>query len=133
MPAHLDSMCTGCQATDAAFSFEPVSARGTVRSWTGIQDAFLTRFRVEVPYILVDVELDGQLELRISAPAARPPQGGPRRQRPRRGGVSQTSPPAFPSPPSAWSSGDPIADVVTAGWMAEQLGLRPGFASGLQG
>jgi hypothetical protein len=36
-----------------------------VRSWTIVRDAFLPGFEADVPYLLVDVELDVQAELRM--------------------------------------------------------------------
>jgi uncharacterized protein len=41
----------------------PVSGRGTVRSWTVVRRSFLPGF--DVPYLLVDVELVEQANLRL--------------------------------------------------------------------
>jgi hypothetical protein len=58
-------VCPGCLSTDGQFAFVPVSGRGTVRSWTVLRDSFLPGFRDDVPFVLVDVELDEQAELRL--------------------------------------------------------------------
>lgn len=55
--------CEQCGSTDPQFSFQPVSGRGVVRSWTTVEQAFLSGF--DVPYVLVDVELAEQAELRL--------------------------------------------------------------------
>jgi uncharacterized OB-fold protein len=53
-----DLTCPACLSSDPAFVFEPVSGRGTVRSWTVMRQSFLPGFADEVPFLLVDVELD---------------------------------------------------------------------------
>jgi uncharacterized OB-fold protein len=58
-----DVTCERCGATDPAFTWEPVSGRGTVRSWTIVRQSFLPGF--ETPFLLVDVELEEQAELRL--------------------------------------------------------------------
>lgn len=60
-----DHTCHQCGSTDPRFSFKPVTGRGTVRSWTVVRQSFLPGFDREVPYLLVDVELDEQDELRV--------------------------------------------------------------------
>lgn len=57
--------CPFCGATDPAYVFEPVSGRGRVRSWTVIRQSFLPGFAADVPYLLVDVELEEQSQLRM--------------------------------------------------------------------
>lgn len=57
--------CPHCLTSEPRFRFEPVSGRGRVRSWTVIRRASLLGFTDEVPYLLVDVELDEQPELRM--------------------------------------------------------------------
>jgi uncharacterized OB-fold protein len=57
--------CPHCHATDPMFVFEPVSGRGTVRSWTVMRQSFLPGFAEEVPFVLVDVELAEHAELRL--------------------------------------------------------------------
>jgi uncharacterized OB-fold protein len=58
-----DVVCPHCGSTDPQFIFTPVSGRGTVRSWTVVRRSFLPGF--DVPYLLVDVELVEQADLRL--------------------------------------------------------------------
>jgi hypothetical protein len=58
-------VCPECGSTDPRFAAEPVDGGGTVRSWTIVRDAFLPGFADDVPYVLVDVELDAQRDLRM--------------------------------------------------------------------
>jgi uncharacterized OB-fold protein len=58
-------VCTLCTSTDPQFEFVPVSGAGTVRSWTVIRDSFLPGFEDDLPFVLVDVELDVQSDLRM--------------------------------------------------------------------
>jgi uncharacterized OB-fold protein len=58
-----DVMCTACGSTDPEYEFTPVSGRGVVRSWTVVRQSFLPGF--DVPFVLVDVELGEQKELRV--------------------------------------------------------------------
>ncbi|CUU57019.1 hypothetical protein Ga0074812_11034 [Parafrankia irregularis] len=60
-----DQACPHCGSTDPDYAFEPVSGRGTVRSWTVIRQSGLPGFAAEVPFVLVDVELAEQPELRM--------------------------------------------------------------------
>lgn len=60
-----DVVCPHCRATDPGFEFTPVSGRGTVRSWTVVRQAFLPGFEGELPFVLVDVELVEQADLRL--------------------------------------------------------------------
>jgi hypothetical protein len=48
---------------DPAFAFEPVDGGGTIRSWTVMRQSFLPGF--DVPFVLVDVELLAQVDLRL--------------------------------------------------------------------
>jgi uncharacterized OB-fold protein len=59
-----DVVCPHCQSSAPAFEFTPVSGRGTVRSWTVVRQAFLPGFD-ELPFMLVDVELIEQADLRL--------------------------------------------------------------------
>ena len=63
----IDIACDYCHATEPRYTFEPVSGRGTVRSWTVIRQSFLPGFEELLPFVLVDVELDEQPELRMVA------------------------------------------------------------------
>lgn len=60
-----DVACPHCHATDPGFEFTPVSGRGVVRSWTVVRQAFLPGFDADLPFVLVDVELAEQAELRL--------------------------------------------------------------------
>ena len=61
----VDIVCPHCRRTDPAFAFEPISGRGSVRSWTVVRESFLPGFDDDVPFVLVDVELDEQRDLRM--------------------------------------------------------------------
>ncbi len=58
-----DIVCPHCGSADPAFAFTPVDGAGTIRSWTVMRQSFLAGF--EVPFVLVDVELAAQRELRL--------------------------------------------------------------------
>lgn len=60
-----DVACPHCHTSDPRFEFTPVSGRGTVRSWTVVRQAFLPGFGDDLPFVLVDVELVEQPELRL--------------------------------------------------------------------
>jgi hypothetical protein len=58
-------VCARCLHPEPGFEFEAVDGGGTVRSWTVIRDSFLPGFHDAVPFVLVDVELDVQPDLRL--------------------------------------------------------------------
>jgi len=58
-----DLVCPSCGSTGPAFVFTPVDGAGTVRSWTVMRQSFLPGF--DVPFVLVDVELRAQQDLRM--------------------------------------------------------------------
>jgi uncharacterized OB-fold protein len=58
-----DLVCPHCHSPDPAFTFEPVSGRGVVRTWTVIRQSFLSGF--EAPFVLVDVQLDDHPHIRM--------------------------------------------------------------------
>jgi uncharacterized OB-fold protein len=60
-----DVVCRHCGSTDPAFEFTPVTGRGRVKSWTVIHQSFLPGFDEELPFVLVDVELVEQPDLRM--------------------------------------------------------------------
>jgi uncharacterized OB-fold protein len=60
-----DLVCPNCGHTDPQFRFEPVTGAGTVRSWTVLRQSFLPGFEDDLPFVLVDVELDDQADLRL--------------------------------------------------------------------
>jgi hypothetical protein len=57
--------CPHCGSTDPGYAYQEVSGRGTVRSWTVIRQSFLPGFSADLPFLLVDVELAEQPELRM--------------------------------------------------------------------
>jgi uncharacterized OB-fold protein len=60
-----DVVCANCGNPDATFTFEHLSGRGIVRSWTVMHQSFLPGFDDDVPFVLVDIELDEQDDLRM--------------------------------------------------------------------
>ena len=58
-----DLACPHCGSTDPAFVFIPIDGTGTIRSWTVMRQSFLPGF--EEPFVLVDVELQAQADLRM--------------------------------------------------------------------
>jgi uncharacterized OB-fold protein len=60
-----DVVCAHCGDPEATFSFEAVSGRGVVRSWTVMHQSFVAGFEDDVPFVLVDVELEEQADLRM--------------------------------------------------------------------
>jgi uncharacterized OB-fold protein len=60
-----DIVCPNCRHTDPRFAFEPVSGRGCVRSWVVMRQSFLPGFDADVPFVLVDVALDEQDDVRL--------------------------------------------------------------------
>ncbi|MEV1063948.1 OB-fold domain-containing protein [Streptomyces sp. NPDC050263] len=60
-----DQTCPHCRTTDPDFTYQPVSGRGTVRSWTVVRQSPLPGLSQAVPFVLVDVELDEQAGLRM--------------------------------------------------------------------
>jgi uncharacterized OB-fold protein len=58
-----DTVCPHCGSTAPEFTFIPVSGNGVVKSWTVVRQSFLPGF--DVPFVLVDVELVEQADLRI--------------------------------------------------------------------
>lgn len=57
--------CPACGTTDPDYAWTEVSGAGTIRSWTIIRQSFLPGFDDDLPYLLVDVELAEQPELRM--------------------------------------------------------------------
>jgi uncharacterized OB-fold protein len=60
-----DIVCPHCHSTEPGFVFERVCGRGRVRTWTIMRQSFLPGFAADVPFLLVDVELAEQRELRM--------------------------------------------------------------------
>jgi uncharacterized OB-fold protein len=61
----IDVVCPHCHSTDPRFAFEPVSGRGSLRSWTTVRQSFLPGFDDDLPFVLADVELEEQADLRM--------------------------------------------------------------------
>ncbi len=59
-----DIVCSHCHSTEPDFVYTPVSGRGVVRSWTVMHQSFVPGFDDLVPFVLVDVELEEQADLR---------------------------------------------------------------------
>jgi hypothetical protein len=57
--------CPRCGSTDPQYAWQEASGAGTVRSWTIIRQSFLPGFDADLPFLLVDVELAEQQELRM--------------------------------------------------------------------
>ena len=60
-----DVVCPHCGTTSPEFAFTAVSGEGTVRSWVVMHQSFLPGFRADLPFVLVDVELAEQPDLRL--------------------------------------------------------------------
>jgi uncharacterized OB-fold protein len=60
-------VCLRCHSTEQGFAYEPVSGRGKVRTWTVMRQAFLPGFRGDVPYVVAEIELYDQADLRMVA------------------------------------------------------------------
>jgi uncharacterized protein len=58
-------VCSHCLSTTPDFTYAPMSGRGTVRSWTIMRDSFVPGFEADLPFVLVDVELEEQAGLRL--------------------------------------------------------------------
>jgi uncharacterized protein len=60
-----DVVCPHCHCTDPQYEFVPVSGKATVKSWTVMRQSFLPGFNDDLPFVLVDVELVEQPDLRM--------------------------------------------------------------------
>jgi uncharacterized protein len=60
-----DVVCPHCRSTNPRYAFEPVSGQGSIRSWVVVHDSFLPGFDTDLPFVLVDVEIDEQRDLRM--------------------------------------------------------------------
>lgn len=74
-------VCPHCGTTEPSYRFEAASGRGRIRSWTLVRQSFLSGFD-DLPFLLVDVELDEHPDVRIVArlldgPGASVRQGSP--------------------------------------------------------
>jgi hypothetical protein len=60
-----DAICPHCHHTDPDFTYEEVSGRATVCSWTVLHQSFLPGFDELLPLVLVDARLDGPDDVRL--------------------------------------------------------------------
>jgi uncharacterized OB-fold protein len=60
-----DVVCPHCGSTDPRFEFVVVGGRGVVRSWTVVRQSFLAGFDDDLPFVLVDVQVAEQSEVRL--------------------------------------------------------------------
>jgi len=60
-------VCPHCGDPNAELAFRAVSGRGVVRAWTVMHQSFVGGFEDQLPFVLVDVELDDQVDLRMVA------------------------------------------------------------------
>ena len=88
-----DLVCPHCGSTDPGFTFTQVSGGGSVRSWTVVRQSFLPGFDDDLPFILVDVELDEQPDLRMIGRLMDGPDARSGHRRPGSPSPSKTSPP----------------------------------------
>jgi uncharacterized OB-fold protein len=60
-----DLVCARCRHPDPAFAFVPVDGTGTMQSWITVHQSFLPGFDELLPFVLVDVALDEDPEIRL--------------------------------------------------------------------
>lgn len=60
-----DVVCPRCHAPEAELAFEPVAGGGTVRSWVVVRQSFVPGFDGDLPFVLVDVALDEDADVRL--------------------------------------------------------------------
>lgn len=53
-----DPICPFCHHVDPDYAYEQVSGDGIIRSWTVVRQSFLPGFDDDVPFVLVDVEMN---------------------------------------------------------------------------
>jgi uncharacterized OB-fold protein len=58
-------VCPKCTTTDPRYEYERVEGAGVLKSWSVARDAFLPGFGSDVPYGLVDVQLDCEPSIRM--------------------------------------------------------------------
>lgn len=58
-----DVTCPNCHSLEPRFAFEPVSGHGKIRTWIQVRHSFLGGF--ELPFLLVDVQLDEHPHIRL--------------------------------------------------------------------
>lgn len=60
-----EQACPACGSTSPDYGYQELSGAGTIRSWTVIRQSFLPGFEEDLPFVLVDVELAEQPQLRM--------------------------------------------------------------------
>ncbi len=60
-------VCRNCRADPPTWTWQEVSGRGRLKTWTVIRDSFLPGFAPDVPFVVADVELVEQPRLRMIA------------------------------------------------------------------
>ena len=58
-----DIVCPQCRSAEPDWTWQTVSGRGRIRTWTVVRHSFLQGF--ELPFVLVDVELDEDAGVRM--------------------------------------------------------------------
>jgi uncharacterized protein len=58
-----DITCPNCHSLEPLFAFTPVAGGGRVMSWITVRHSFLSGF--ELPFLLVDVQLDQHPQIRL--------------------------------------------------------------------
>jgi uncharacterized OB-fold protein len=58
-------VCPHCGTTEPSFQFAPVPAHGSIRAWTIIRQSFLPGFDDVVPFVLADVAIAGDDDVRL--------------------------------------------------------------------
>jgi len=53
-------ICHGCLSPNRSFAYEPVSGRGTLKTWTVMHNAFLPGFQGDLPYVVAEIQLAEQ-------------------------------------------------------------------------
>jgi len=95
-PVHV---CMWCRSIAPSFTYSVVSGRGGVVSWTRIRDAFIPGFADAVPFVVVEVQLVEQADVRLIGrfvdPLDRVPRQGDAVRAVFTGTVEDPSPPSF--------------------------------------
>lgn len=60
-----DPVCPHCHSSCPDYTYPAVASSGTIRSWTVMHQSFLPGFDDDLPFVLVDVELDGLPQVRL--------------------------------------------------------------------
>jgi uncharacterized protein len=58
-------ICPECHHPEPDYTFEEISGGGTIRSWIVLHQSFLPGYDDELPYVLVDISLDVDPNVRL--------------------------------------------------------------------